>query len=162
MIPQNAQQQSAAEVIADLCQAFDLALMYVFGSQAKAVYEWAVLGKPLAIEPGHDVDVGVKSLPGHQLTVWQKVAAAQTLESLFDVSRVDLVDMEDVDPFLAANIIRGERLYAADSYVADEYDLYVLRRAGDLAPFAPERIMSTLVTYELFNPSRMFSHRQTI
>ena len=28
----------------------------------------------------------------------------------------------------------------ADSYEADEYDLYVLRRAGDLAPHERERI----------------------
>lgn len=137
-------QQPAAGQIADLCQSFDLALMYVFGSQATAVYEWAVLGKPLALQPGHDVDVGVKPLPGHQLTPWQKVVLAQAFEDLLNVDRVDLVSLDEADPFLALNIVRGERLYAADSYVADEYDLYVMRRAGDLAPFAPERIMSTL------------------
>jgi hypothetical protein len=44
------------------------------------------------------------------------------------------------DPFLAAEIVRGERLYARDACEADEYDLYVLRRAGDLAPFERERM----------------------
>jgi len=44
-------------------------------------------------------------------------------------------------------VIRGERLFAHDESVADEYDLYVLRRAGDLIPLERERM--TLVLGEL-------------
>ncbi len=62
------------------------------------------------------------------------------LEDAFEVPRVDLVMLAEADPFLAANVVRGERLYARDTYLADEYDLYVLRRAGDLAPLERERI----------------------
>jgi hypothetical protein len=58
---------------------------------------------------------------------------------MLGVNRVDLVSLPDADPFLAANIIRGERLFANDSYLADEYDLYILRRAGDLIPLERER-----------------------
>jgi hypothetical protein len=50
------------------------------------------------------------------------------------------VFLREADPFLAANTVRGERLYARDAYAADEYDLYVLRRAGDLAPLERERM----------------------
>ena len=56
------------------------------------------------------------------------------------VTRVDLVSFRDADPFVAANIVRGERLFTQDNYLADEYDLYILRRAGDLAPLERERI----------------------
>lgn len=70
----------------------------------------------------------------------QKVDLAHALEDLFELARVDLVCLRDADPFLAANIIRGERLFAVDEYRADEYDLYVLRRAGDLAPLERERL----------------------
>jgi hypothetical protein len=48
--------------------------------------------------------------------------------------------LPEADPFVAAEVIRGERLFADDEDAADEYDLYVLRRAGDLAPFERERI----------------------
>ena len=41
---------------------------------------------------------------------------------------------------MAANIVRGERLYARDEHETDEYDLYVLRRAGDLIPLERERL----------------------
>ncbi|GAB4526179.1 MAG: hypothetical protein Kow0063_00110 [Anaerolineae bacterium] len=53
---------------------------------------------------------------------------------------VDLVCSPEADPFLAANVVHGERLYARDEYEADEYDLYVLRRAGDLIPLERERM----------------------
>jgi uncharacterized protein len=66
------------------------------------------------------------------------------LETLFHVSRVDLCILQEVDAFLAANIIRGERIYAENSYFADEYDLYVLRRAGDLAELERERMAMIL------------------
>lgn len=34
--------------------------------------------------------------------------------------------------------------YARDEHAADEYDLYILRRAGDLAPLERERMALTL------------------
>jgi hypothetical protein len=64
----------------------------------------------------------------------------QALEDLLGVARVDLVILPEADPFLAADVVRGERLCAQDAYQADEYDLYVLRRAGDLAPLERERM----------------------
>ncbi len=62
------------------------------------------------------------------------------MEDLFEVDRVDLVILTEADPFLAANIIRGERLFCEDDYIADEFELYILRRAGDLAPLEKERL----------------------
>ena len=50
------------------------------------------------------------------------------------------MSLSEADPFLAANIIRGERIFSKDTYLADEYDLYILRRAGDLIPLERERI----------------------
>lgn len=53
--------------------------------------------------------------------------------------RVDLVDLGRTSAFLALDVIRGERIYCTDSTRCDEFDLYVLRRAGDLEPFERER-----------------------
>ncbi len=38
------------------------------------------------------------------------------------------------DPFLALNVIRGELIYTEDFTDQARYELYVLRRAGDLLP----------------------------
>ncbi|MFN3414387.1 MAG: type VII toxin-antitoxin system MntA family adenylyltransferase antitoxin [Thermoanaerobaculum sp.] len=46
---------------------------------------------------------------------------------------VDLVDLRRVDAFMALEILKGCRLWAKDPVAADEFELYVLRRAGDLA-----------------------------
>ena len=61
------------------------------------------------------------------------------MEDILLVHRIDLVVLPKADPFLAANIIRGERLFSHDAHAADEYELSILRRAGDLAPLERER-----------------------
>jgi hypothetical protein len=86
------------------------------------------------------VDIGVKPHPGFRLKPLEKVDIAQGIEDALGVPKVDLIVLPEADPFLAANIIRGERLYCTDTYLADEYELYILRRAGDLIPLERERI----------------------
>jgi predicted nucleotidyltransferase len=128
------------EALARTCQRFHAATLYVFGSRAGEAAAW-MEGVERAFEHGpSDLDVGVRPVPGKSLSVEEKVRLAIALEDLFGVGRVDVVCLPEADPFLAANVVRGERLYARDEYEADEYDLYVLRRAGDLAPLERERM----------------------
>ena len=121
-----------------ICQEFHVAILYVFGSRADEVYDW-LEGKVSELAPGpSDVDVGIKAVPGTRWSFRDKVLLAIALEDLCDVSRVDVVALDTANPYLAEEIIRGNRLYTRDEYEADEYDLYVLRRAGDLAPLERE------------------------
>jgi predicted nucleotidyltransferase len=129
-----------ANALAQLCRQFQVAILYVFGSRAGEIKAWLEGGRPELAAGPSDVDVGVKLAHGAILSVYDKVRLAQALEDMSGVSRVDLVCLEEADPFLAANVVRGERLYAESRYQADEYDLYVLRRAGDLAPLERERM----------------------
>ena len=85
-----------------------------------------------------DLDIGV--LPARPLTARQKVELMIALEDLFNVNRIDLVLLPEADPFLAANIVRGERLFARDTYQAGRYEFYIFRRAGDLIPLERERL----------------------
>ena len=52
---------------------------------------------------------------------------------------VDLIDAGRASAFLALDVIRAERVFCADEDRCDEFELYVMRRAGDLAPFERER-----------------------
>lgn len=52
---------------------------------------------------------------------------------------VDLVDASACDAFLAFAIVSGERIYCSELDRCDEFDLYVMRRAGDLAPLERQR-----------------------
>ena len=83
-----------------------------------------------------DVDVGI---------LWREEQALRDLLQLEDDLerrlglKVDLVDAGRANAFLALDIIRGERVFCADPDRGDEFELYVMRRAGDLAPFERER-----------------------
>lgn len=52
---------------------------------------------------------------------------------------VDCTDLGAAGAFLALDAVSGERVYCRDLDRCDEFELYVLRRAGDLAPFERER-----------------------
>lgn len=129
------------ERLNQIAKEFGLDIIYAFGSHAKEAFEW-IEGErsELSVSAFSDLDIGVKPSPGKQLSVREKVLLSISLEELFSVTRVDPVTIPEVDAFLVANIIRGERVYCMDEYAGDEYELYVLRRAGDLAPFERERI----------------------
>ena len=127
-----------------ICRKFEVSLLYSFGSRAAEVREW-VEGQRDGLPVGpSDTDIGVHPLAGKKWSVREKVEFAGVLEELLAASRVDLVCLSEADPFVAAEIIRGERLFAADRHAADEYELYILRRAGDLAPLERERMALVL------------------
>jgi hypothetical protein len=133
--------QTALEQI---CRQFDVALLYSFGSRAADVRDWIEERRDNLKAGSSDADIGVKGFSGRKRPVKEKVNLAQALEELLGIGRVDLVCLNEADPFWAAEIIRGERLFAYDSHEADEYELYVLRRAGDLAPLERERMALVL------------------
>lgn len=127
--------------LAEIARAFDLEIIYAFGSYAEDALKWLKDDQSsLSILSPSDLDIGIKPAMKKKLSVKEKIHLTMALEDLFFVFTVDLVSIPEADPFLAANIIRGERLFSKNTYLADEYDLYVLRRAGDLIPLERERI----------------------
>lgn len=126
------------EAIENLCKEFGISILYVFGSRSKEVVQF-LAGKTELPRKDSDVDIGVKPFPAKKLTEKEKVLLTIRLEEILGVDRVDLVLLPEVDPFLAAEIIRGERLYQRDKVEADEYELYILRRAGDQIHLEKER-----------------------
>lgn len=128
--------QLGLEALAAEC---GLLAVYVFGSRANEVAA-RLTGRPLSEEhAGSDVDIGVEPRRGHRLTAQDRVRVMQRLEDLLGVERVDLVILPEADVFLAADVVRGELLLAADLDAEAEVQLYYLRRAADLAPFLRER-----------------------
>lgn len=122
-----------------LCRDAGAGTLYAFGSRAREALQW-LRGDREAFPSGpSDLDVGVLPAPDRLWTVREKVRFAIALEDLFGCNRVDLVLLPEADPFVAAEVVRGECLFTADLKRSDEYELYVLRRAGDLAPLEKER-----------------------
>jgi len=114
--------------------------VYAFGSRA---IQLAARRRDENTSVGHpesDVDIGIRIKAGATLGPSERVQLALAFEDLLGVARVDLVILQEAEPFLAVEIIRGELLYAEDLNRQARYELYLLRRAGDLHPFKKERI----------------------
>lgn len=103
----------------------EIRALYLFGSQVTGT-----------ARPDSDVDVGVLYASPQPL--------ARTLQIEDEVAqqlgpKVDVVDAATSGAFLALEIVRGERVFCRDSTATDLFELYVLRRAGDLLPYERER-----------------------
>lgn len=132
--------ESLAVGISRLAQTFGLADIYVFGSRAQEIATTVSKGVVSKLTRSSDVDIGVRPIQGVKLSPRDIVSLTIELEDLLDVNRVDLVLLPGCDPFLALNIIRGELLYARAPVDQSHYEIFVLRRAGDLHPFKKTQI----------------------
>lgn len=129
--------------LSDMLNRYNLAEIYAFGSRAQETAA-RLEGYPADTAlPQSDLDIAVRSV-GRRLSAQDRVDLTLELEDHFDVSRVDLVVLDEASPFLALEVIRGELLCARDLDDQARYELFVLRRAGDLLPFQKERITMVL------------------
>lgn len=132
---------SRTDIIKQIAEKHNLDIIYAFGSLAQQAAEYVKdISKGIETDSLSDLDIGVKPKPEKYLAINEKIQLSLDFEELFKAKRVDLIVIPEADPFLAANVIRGERIFCSDKDDADEYDLYILRRAGDLAPLERERI----------------------
>jgi predicted nucleotidyltransferase len=99
--------------------------LYLFGSQAGG-----------DAHPASDVDLG--ALFSTRVEVWDRLGLQARIEEAL-AADVDLVDAAAASPYLALDVVRGERVYCADLDACDAFELYVLRRAGDLAYYERQR-----------------------
>jgi predicted nucleotidyltransferase len=132
--------------VASLCSRYRIDCLYVFGSRSREISQ-KVRGIPSPSEPEavrSDVDIAVLPKEGIRLDVGEKVRLSAGLEDLLNVGQVDLVVLPETSTDLAFEIIQGECLFDANPDRSAEYELYVMRRAGDLAPFLRERTREVL------------------
>jgi predicted nucleotidyltransferase len=127
-------------MLEETCRRHGVDSLYLFGSRAEELQSWLEQETDGTIPSSSDIDVGIKVKTDERWPIEKKVSLTIDLENYFGCRKVDLVLLNEADPFLAAEIVRGERVYARNEVEADEYDLYVLRRAGDLAPLEKERM----------------------
>lgn len=139
-----AQTTSIERQLQEICRQYQVDILYAFGSRAKEALAFLRGEIKTLHDSPSDLDIGAK--PNRAVTwgVWDKVGLAQELEDLFHIHRVDLVSLFDAGPYLAAEIIAGERLFADDNYLADEYDLYIMRRIADHEFLEKERLRHVL------------------
>lgn len=118
---------------------YKLIAIYAFGSRGTEI-ALRILGElSNCRHSGSDVDIGVQPSERHKLSAKEKVQLTIDLEDLFQEQRVDLLVIDEIEPFLALQVIRGELIYCNDFDAQAELELFVLRRAGDLAYYEKQR-----------------------
>ncbi|MCU0846146.1 MAG: hypothetical protein MUC76_14635 [Spirochaetes bacterium] len=121
-----------------LAKRFGFVALYGFGSRALEAKRCVEEGLPLDRANPADLDLGVQYRRDLRPSIEDTIRLTLALEEAAG-TRVDLVDAGAADHNLSLAIIRGELLYRNDPGEQAEFELYVLRRAGDLAPFERER-----------------------
>ena len=116
-----------------ICEHYGICALYVFGSRAQEIANFVKGTGKIDSSCSADVDLGIMPIKGSLLTPRNRIKATIALEDLFEVSRIDLILLPEAPPFLCLDVIDGELLYTSDSDETARYELYVLRRAGDLA-----------------------------
>ncbi len=130
---------SILEDLKSIAERYHLIAVYAFGSRSKEAFARVQGEDTPANLADSDLDIGILPSRDKKLSVDEKVQLGLTFERIFKASRVDLVVLPESPPFLALEIVRGELLYASDPVQEAEYELFVLRRAGDLAPWERKR-----------------------
>ncbi|MBA4393704.1 MAG: hypothetical protein C0407_09150 [Desulfobacca sp.] len=125
--------------LSDLAKHYGLTAIYVFGSQMAEAASFIQDQVDSLLNPEVDLDIGIQPLQERRLSAQERVQISLFLEDLFQVRRVDLVILPEAPPFLALDIIKGELVYCDDLDRQAEDELYVLRRAGDLAFYERKR-----------------------
>jgi predicted nucleotidyltransferase len=116
-----------------LADNYRLQLIYAFGSRAKEVLRRVEQNRSQSVPSKSDLDIGIKS--EMRLNVDKIVEIAVFLEDLFQVPRVDVVEISEAPITLALEIVQGELLFARDVDFEAEYQLYIMSRAADLMPY---------------------------
>ena len=126
--------------LAGIARRHGAADLYVFGSRATWIAARIGGISPPGPEPSDsDVDIGVRPRRGALFLAEDRVSLTLALEELLGVDRVDLVVLPEAGAFLALAAVSGELLYCDDPTEQAEYELFVLRQAGDLLPLERER-----------------------
>jgi len=126
------------KIIQELAEKYNVFCFYSFGSRSREVRDLVKGERSEPEQSASDIDIGVHYCNKHRHSLNDSIRLEQELEELFD-ARVDLVDVISARLYLALDIIKGELLYCNDEDAQAEYELFILRRAEDLAVYERER-----------------------
>ncbi len=126
------------EKLKQICASHNVALAYLFGSQAEAGLD-ILEGKGCSgDDPLADLDLGLvfaPALPPAELIPDLYADLYNELEALFLPLPLDLVFAQENHAVFQAEVICGICIYCSDPPFREAYEEDVLRRAADFKPF---------------------------
>ena len=120
--------------IRDICQKYNIALVYLFGSQKENSLKILNEEKVDINDPLADIDVGIvfsqdiESIPDRH-KVYSNIY--NDFEDLFLPYHLDLVFLQECHSVFQTEALLGICVYSISEEFKDEYEMMVLRRAAD-------------------------------
>ncbi|QPM67299.1 nucleotidyltransferase domain-containing protein [Atribacter laminatus] len=120
--------------IRDICQKYNIALVYLFGSQKENSLNILNEEKVDIKDPLADIDVGIvfsqdiESIPDRH-KVYSNIY--NDFEDLFLPYHLDLVFLQECHSVFQSEALLGICVYSISEEFKDEYEMMVLRRAAD-------------------------------
>jgi transcriptional regulator with XRE-family HTH domain len=122
------------EKLRDICQKYNIALVYIFGSQKENSLKLLNGEKVDIKDPLADIDVGIvfsqdiESIPDRH-KVYSNIY--NDFEDLFLPYHLDLVFLQECHSVFQSEALLGICVYSISEEFKDEYEMMVLRRAAD-------------------------------
>jgi len=125
--------------IEQLFASYDLRIVYAFGSKAEQLHAF-ILGIQSELDlSGSDIDLAVLPKDGKTFRLRSQIELGCEIEDLLGISGVDMVNLNQAPPALAAQAVMGIVLWTDDLDLESEYQLLVLRKYSDALPLDKER-----------------------
>ena len=122
------------EKLRDICQKYNIALVYIFGSQKENSLKLLNGEKVDIKDPLADIDVGIvfihsiEDIP-ERYKIYSNIY--NDLEDLFLPYHLDLVFLQECHSVFQTEALLGICVYNISREFKDEYEMMVLRRAAD-------------------------------
>lgn len=117
--------------ICTLAEAYDLSLIYLFGSQAIPGIQY-LKGIEIVPDEMSDLDIAVAFQNPPVLPMETYGHLYRDAGKIFDPFDIDLIFMHEVNILLQYEIIKGVRIYEADEFLADQFEEKIMKLAADL------------------------------
>jgi predicted nucleotidyltransferase len=123
--------QRTHDAINAICKKYNIALCYLFGSQAGTGKALLAGESRNPTDPEADIDFAVlfKTRPEDALTAHARISL--DLQSLVMPFRADLLFLHEVDHLIQLEAIRGICIYALDETFREEYEERVMMFSAD-------------------------------
>jgi len=117
----------------------ELRIVYAFGSKAERLHAF-ILGIQSELDlSGSDIDLAVLPKDGRSFRLRNQIELGCEIEDLLRISGVDIVNLNQAPPALAAQAVMGIVLWTEDPDFESEFQLWVLRKYSDALPLDKER-----------------------
>ncbi|AEE95531.1 nucleotidyltransferase domain-containing protein [Mahella australiensis] len=118
----------------DICKKYNIALVYLFGSQQENALKLLKGQKAIIDDPLADIDVGVVFLsPIDRIPMRHKLYAQiyNELEDIFFPYKLDLSFLQENHSVFQVEALKGICIYSVSEQFKDDYEIRILQRAAD-------------------------------